>query len=508
MFSSKKLLVILLLTLSALVLLTASKKVDTDDITTWDKAQLKAWLTEHKINYDSSSDLSSLVKQYRDSATHYAGLFGVKVDQATDKLRNSLTSKKEITDANIDYIVDEVKRQLRTLELEGQLDYQHIQGGLSKAKKDVLKKKAATEEQWSNIAADVEADFLTTKKTWYQQFFSNKNNAADSAKAWLDETRSNLEKQKDLSEKQINEIIDSMRSRIESVDDWRKETAKKDKEWFKQLTKDMETKADLTKEQAEQTITNIENDFAGFKASAIEYANGAYDSGQAYLSPFVDRVSTSLRESGDLTQAKVNEIIAAIKARFGNVNWKTMQAQQQKTYLEQFRDDISEQSKQTKDQVNHIVGIVQTSLEEYLASIKSYLSPNASQASKSASSVYGAATSNVGAAQSSAASATDSVKSAAASATNDAQKNVQKWLRSNERSLFEKKGYAQAHIDWIENYLVDSFNNAKDITTQEVNDAANAVQSYLERATDVTKDQARSTAEQIRNGLQHARDEL
>jgi uncharacterized phage-associated protein len=109
------------------LLYSASKKVDTDDISTWDKAQLKSWLTEHKINYDSSSDLASLVKQYRDSATHYAGLFGVKVDQATDKLRNTLTSKKDISDANIDYIVDEVKRQLRTLELEGQLDYQHIQ---------------------------------------------------------------------------------------------------------------------------------------------------------------------------------------------------------------------------------------------------------------------------------------------------------------------------------------------------------------------------------------------
>jgi hypothetical protein len=31
---------------------------------------------------------------------------------------------------------------------------------LNKAKKDVLKKKAATEEQWGNIAADIEADFL------------------------------------------------------------------------------------------------------------------------------------------------------------------------------------------------------------------------------------------------------------------------------------------------------------------------------------------------------------
>jgi hypothetical protein len=379
---------------------------------------------------------------------------------------------------------------------------------LNKAKKDVLKKKAATEEQWGNIAADIEADFLATKKTWYQKFFSNKSNSADSAKAWLDETRAHLEKQKDLSEKQINEIVQAMRSRIESVDDWRKETAKKDKEWFKQLTKDMESKADLTKEQAEETIANIESDFAGFKASAIEYANGAYDSGHAYLSPFIDRVSTSLRESGDLTQSKINEIIAAIKARFENVNWRSMPAQQQKTYLEQFRDDISEQSKQTKDQVNHIVSIVQTNLEEYLASIKSYLSPNASQASKSASSVYGAATSNVDAAQSSAASVADSVKRSAASATNDAQKNVQNWLRSNERSLFEKKGYAQAHIDWIENYLIDSFKNAKDITIQEVNDAANAVQSYLERATDVTKDQARSTADQIRSGLQRARDEL
>jgi hypothetical protein len=84
-------------------------------------------LAEHNINYDSKSDLPTLVKQYRDSATHYAGLFGIKVDQATNKLRNTLTSKKEITEANVEYIVEEIKRQLRVLDLEGQLDYRHVQ---------------------------------------------------------------------------------------------------------------------------------------------------------------------------------------------------------------------------------------------------------------------------------------------------------------------------------------------------------------------------------------------
>lgn len=98
-----------------------------DDISTWDKSQLKAWLSEHNINYDSSADLPSLVKSYRDSATHYANLFGVKVDQATSKLQNTLTKQKDISGANVEYIIEEVKRQLRVLDLEGQLDYRHIQ---------------------------------------------------------------------------------------------------------------------------------------------------------------------------------------------------------------------------------------------------------------------------------------------------------------------------------------------------------------------------------------------
>lgn len=383
-----------------------------------------------------------------------------------------------------------------------------LQGGLNKAKKDVLKKKAATEEQWANIAADVEAEFLDTKKTWYQKFFSNKNDAADSAKAWLDETRSHLEKRKDLSQTQVDQVIEALRSRIENVNDWRKETAKKDKKWFKQLAKELQSKADFTKEQTEEIIVGLETDFAGFKASAIEYANGVYDSGQAYLSPFIERVSASLRESGELTQAKINEIIAAIKARFQNVNWTTMQAQQQKTYLEQLREDIGARSEQTKDQVNNIVSIVSKTLEDYLTSIKAYLSPSASQASKSASSVYSEAAATASSAKSSVASATDNAKASAASATNKAQKTVHKWLRDNERSLFEKKGYAQAHIDWVENYLIDKFKNAEHITAEEVNDAVTTIQHYLEKSADVTEKQVKATVDQIRHGLQRTRDEL
>lgn len=375
-----------------------------------------------------------------------------------------------------------------------------------------MKKKAATEEQWANIAADVEAEFLDTKKTWYQKFFSSKNNAADSVKAWLDETRSHLEKQKDLSQAQIDQVISALSTRIESVNDWRKETAKKDKAWFKQLSKDLQSKADLTQEQAEEVLASVEADFAGLKASAIEYANGVYDSGQGYLSPFIERVSTSLRESGELTQTKINEIIAAIKARSQNINWRTMQAQQQKTYLEQLREDIAVRSEQTKDQVNHIVSIVSNTLEDYLASIKAYLSPSAGEASKSASSVYSEATATVASAtdnaKSSAASATDSAKSSAASATNQIQKDIHKWLRDNERSLFEKKGYAQAHIDWVENYLINKFKNTRRITTEEVNDAVSTIKSYLEKSADVTEKHIQETVDQIRQGLQHTRDEL
>jgi hypothetical protein len=385
---------------------------------------------------------------------------------------------------------------------------QFIQGGLNKAKKNVLKKKAATEEQWVNIVTDVEAEFLDAKQTWYQKFFSDKNNVADSANAWLDETKAHLEKEKDLSQAQINEIINSLRSRLESVNDWRKESAKKDKAWFQQLQKDLQTKADLTYEQAEGVIAGLETDFAGFKTSAIEYANDVYDNGQAYLSSFIERVTTSLRESGELTQAKINEIIAAITSRFQNVNWKTMPPQQQKTYLEQLRDDISVRSEQTKEQVNHIVSIISNTLEEYLVSIKAYLSPGISEASKSASSVYSEATDTVDSAQSSISSATESAKSSAESATNDVQKSIHKWLRDNERSLFEKKGYAQAHIDWIENYLIDKFNNVHRITTEEVNDAVSTIQEYLEQTVEVSENEVKATVDQIRHGLQRARDEL
>jgi hypothetical protein len=224
--------------------------------------------------------------------------------------------------------------------------------------------------------------------------------------------------------------------------------------------------------------------------------------------PFIERVSASLRESGELTQAKINEIIAAIKARFQNVNWTTMQAQQQKTYLEQLREDIGARSEQTKDQVNNVVSIVSKTLEEYLTSIKAYLSPSASEASKSASSVYSEAAATASSAKSSVASATDNAKASAASATNNAQKTVHKWLRDNERSLFEKKGYAQAHIDWVENYLINKFKNAEHITAEEVNDAVTTIQHYLEKSADVTEKQVKATVDQIRHGLQRTRDEL
>lgn len=518
-----------------------------DDVSGWSTSQLKQWLDNHKIAYNKQNDRTSyldLVKQYQDSAANIYDYYGQKVDFIVNDLQRKLTSTKETSETNIDYIISEIRRYLRAAELQGELTWEQAQGALNEARKDVLKQKAATSEQWDSIVNNVNNAFQ--RQTFMQKFFTRDT----ASNAWFSQVRNHLEQQRDLTADNVNHIVNLVRERVNSISDWSQDKASQDKSWFKKLRKDLEKNTNLTKEQISAAMASVEADYNSYKAFAIDYANGVYDNTQA----FVQQVRNKLQETGEFTQAKINEIVADLQNRFADFHWFWQQEPEPKTYFEQIREDLLARKDTGVEQVNSVISLISSTFDEYVATVRNYINPTptdfaghvksaassiSSQFSSASvsrskdaewSSTKSAASSAVSAASSAAASATDAAASSASSvvasvtsnigesyakATDAAytwqtqvQNDISSFIKDTERQMIDAKDYTQVQIDWLKNYLNKNFHDKMAVTDKSINDATEAIRQYFASSKPENKEDDAQLIDHIKAGLESWKNKL
>lgn len=521
----------------AVALTAMSTAVVSEDVSGWSTGELKQWLDDHKITYNKDNDKTTyqeLVQQYRDSAAKNLDYYGQKIDFITNELQNKLYGTKETSETNVDYIISEIRRYLRSAELQGELTWEQAQGALNKAKKDVFKQKAANNEQWNSIVNNVNLSFQ--RQNFFQRFF-----ARDTASnAWFDQVRKHLEQQRDLSAENVNYVTSLVRERVNSITDWKQDKASQDKTWFQKLKHDLEKNSSMTQEQIAAVLASVENDYNSYKAFAIDYANGVYENTQA----FVERVKEKLQETGTYTQAKVNEVLEDVQARFQDFHWFWQKEEEPKTYLEQVREDLLARKDAGVDQVNSIMGIVSGTFDEYVATVSNYINPtptdiagHVKSAASSISSQYSSASSSrskaaewastksaassaVSSASAAAASATDAAAASASSVVNNVydtyaqatdgayewqaqkQNDFSTFIKQTERQMFETKGYTQAQIDWLKNYLNQNFHDKKSVTEKNINDATDTIRDYFAASKPDNKQEDAKIVDSIRSQLE------
>ncbi|KAI8388843.1 uncharacterized protein BYT42DRAFT_592548 [Radiomyces spectabilis] len=426
-----------------------------EDITNWTKDQAAAYLDKYNIAYDKSSDDTSLldtVKQYRDAAAYNAQIFGDKIDRLLDGLKIKLQKQYNLADNNLQGLMDALQHDLRQLELHNELTKERVKQSLDKLHHRVVKQKYVSEAQWKEIANDLESSFES--QTWYQKFLGKQptfSGQDDAYHTWLNSIANRLEKNKDLTKEQVQSVLDTVREGVTSISDVSKVG---NPAWWKQIQSKLEHKAKLTEEQAKSVATSIGPDINAYKIFAMEYAGYTYDQSQQMLAIFMDK----LKESGQLTQQKMNEIMKGVENSLRQL-WPG--------------------------------GITDPTEHGAFATIKSAASSiTADWDASSSSAAYSSSIESVkSAASSDFASATDvagasitSAMSHAAQATNDWKSSFAHSWRDKERQAYKKIGYTEAHIDWIFNYLHKSFNDKKSFAKHNVDRVLNGIRDYLHSA--------------------------
>ncbi|CAO3678818.1 unnamed protein product [Umbelopsis ramanniana] len=533
--------------LVALVLTVMTSMAAAEDVSGWSTSQLKEWLDEHKISYNKKTDHNGyidLVKQYQDSAAKTYDYYGQKIDFITNDLQSKLSANKETSEANIEYITSEVRRYLRSAELQGELTWENIQGALNKARKDVLKQKAATNQQWDSIVNNVSNSYQ--RQNFMQRFFTRDT----ASSAWFNQVGDHLRQQGSLTADNVNQIVSLVRERVSSVSDWSQDKASQDKTWFKQLKKDLEKNSNMTKEQITAALASVETDYNSYKAFAIDYANGVYDNTQA----FVQQVRDKLSQTGELTQAKINDITTDLQNRFSDFHWFWQKEPEPKTYFEQMREDLLARKDAGVDQVNSVIGLISATFDEYVATVRNYVNPtptditgHVKSAASSISSQYSsasvsrskaaewasttsAASSAISAASSAAASATDAAASSASSLVNavtspigstyakatdaafswhsQATDDINSFAKDTEQQMINAKEYSQAQINWLKEYLNNNFHDKKSVSEKDINDATNTIRKYFSTDKPDQKKDDEALVDHIKAGLESWKNKL
>ncbi|KAH8548034.1 hypothetical protein BGW37DRAFT_189980 [Umbelopsis sp. PMI_123] len=533
--------------LTALVLAVMTSMAASDDVSGWSTSQLKEWLDEHKIAYNKKTDHNGyvdLVKQYQDSAAKTFGYYGQKIDFIINDLQSKLSGNKETSESNVDFITSEIQRYLRAAELQGEVTWEQAQGALNKARKDVLKQKAATVQQWDSIVNYVNNAFQ--RQTFMQRFFTRDT----ASNAWFNQVGDHLRQQGSLTADNVNYIVNLVRERVSSISDWSQDKASQDTTWFQKLKKDLEKNSNLTQEQISAALASVETDYNSYKAFAIDYANGVYDNTQA----FVQQVKENLQKTGELTQAKINDIAADLQNRLSDFHWFWQKEPEPQTYFEQVREDLLSRKNSGVEQVNSIINLISTTFDEYVATVRNYINPtptdftgHVKSAASSLSSVYSSASvsrskaaewestklsasSAVSVASSAAASATDAAASSASSVVDSitseignsyakateaafqwhaqATDNVNSFVKDTERQMIATKEYTQAQINWLKEYLNTAFQDKKSVTDKNINEATEIIRKYFATSKPENKKDDEALVDHIKAGLESWKNKL
>lgn len=245
----------------------------------WSINQLQNWLTENGVDWKSMKiapekhEYVALVLHYRRAAREHANLAQAKVDESLAELRRELEAKKELKTKNIDKVVDAARGAIVEAQKAGELNAESLKKAFGIAKEEVIKKKTATAEQWDEITTQLESALIGAQNTAREQYHAAVKRAQEGLQTLLDRVRTELRERREMTEENIDYVVDQVRRRIESVQDWGTAQVDDDKTWFETVREGLHKRQAATSDQVQSVMDRLENTYAGYKAGEISLAS-------------------------------------------------------------------------------------------------------------------------------------------------------------------------------------------------------------------------------------------
>ncbi|KAI8878128.1 hypothetical protein K501DRAFT_297833 [Backusella circina FSU 941] len=385
----------------------------TEDIGDWTKSQVRAYLDKYKIAYDQNMDEQTLmdtVKQYHDAAADNVNDFvsdkNDKINKLIDTLKIKLEKNYKISAINVEGLSDDIKHNLKQLQLSGSLQQEQVKQSLDELGRNALKKKYVTESQWKEIASDLESSF-NNNPSWLQRTFSGWSSHSDpnqSIQNWVDKNVMNrLEQNKELTKQEIQTVTDTL---IKAVSHAVNTDVSKlgDRDWWNQLGDDIQTSAKLKRDQVQQVVESIRDDVISYKIFVMDYANDNSQHVFAAAGEYIKNAGNNIYEA----------IRSPIKAR-----------------------------------------------------------------ESSASSAVSVASSAAASATDAAGESASRLQAQATEAVNDAKESFARYWKDQQLETYRKIGYTEAHINWIENYLANTFFDKTSYAKDTIQNAIQTIRQYL-----------------------------
>ncbi|KAI8327445.1 hypothetical protein EDC96DRAFT_472044 [Choanephora cucurbitarum] len=447
--------------------------VRTEEVVEWTKDSLKSYFDRYKIVYDKAMDQSSLVEiaqAYKDAATANAKYFGNHVDQIVSEFNIDLKKNTHLAQNDVDGFITNLKHQLRQLELKGKLSKEHVKAVLDKAQNEAIRLKLVTEADWKKAYSKIESRYQ--EPSWYQRVLRIKPEVEDGSSSlnrWLHTISDRISHLGGLTKEEAKHVVDQIRSSIENTDIHRLG----DKMWAEDLSGALAEKTQMTKDQIDRIIESIKSDIYGYKIFALEYTGQAKEEAKNWYEyvkycceDFWDRIVMAIRR----VQNRLHHIFN----------------------MKKIKTEIIKEVEKPKQAAQQVTSSIQS-----VASSLSYDWHSSSKSMARSRTIH---------------SAMSRVSEVATQATNKIQdmdfedisikSSFAHFWRQKEHDAYRRLGYAEAHIDWIQNYLYNTFANQKALVRGKTDEAAIAIKRYLNELKIQKPDQVEQNVHKLRSHLE------
>lgn len=402
------------------------------------------YLHQHGISQKGDRALETL-KYYRDAVAMNTQIFGVKVERLLTGVQIKLEEQRQLSKEHIEALLDEIRHQLRRLELRGELTRERIVAELDRVKHRALEQRWITEAQWKMLVNDLESAFAS--QAWYRRFLGQPHqhrfNQGDDeeeeddgfsqwAKRLESKLRRTLSDEKALTRQQIRAVVRTIKHAVRSAADIRKVG---DKSWWRHIRAQLERNYQLTREQAENIVQALEDDINAYRVFAMDYV-------------------------GDTLEQSRNAIVHFVRSLI--VGCRDWIAWLYHWYWNQY---------------------------DYAKEPDSLAVTEASSAYAIASAHSRSVASAVQAASSSAHKATQAVQYSASSIRAHVRDTAHQWQKSfaqywieKERQAYKRIGYTEAQLDWLQKYLEHTFQDQKSLAKHNVDRALHTIRRFLQDA--------------------------
>lgn len=358
------------------------------------------------------------------------------MDRIVREFTSQIQKQNNLVRNDVTGFFTKLKHKLRQLELKGQLSKDKVETVLDSAHTEAVRQKIMTESEWQRAYSVFKNRYQPPR--WYQRVLGVKariDDGASSLNDWVQSVVDRVTHIGGLTKDEAKTIRDEVSDRIANTDI----NQLGDQTWVNEVSESLSAKTKLSKDQLEKVMHSISRDINGYKIFGLEYTG----------------------------QAKQKAKNVYEKAKYNCAN---------------FWDQVNDYYRQARYNFNHYWKKYEVPKEEIVhatESVKSVASSLSQDWHSSSKSMARSRTihSVLSKASEVAAEATQKIQDLEHL---DLKETFGHFWREKEHNYYRKLGYTEAHLDWIQEYLVKTFTNQKKSVREKVDEAGSTIKGYLD----------------------------